>query len=186
MIENPSENEMKLLSFFIPVTLKSPRWWIQDIPQNKGRQPLFGSYITHIIIFSFYLGLDTYILQYMQVSRTFHYHSGTCLIRHTKALGKCVWLYRMLEFFILINKYFGTINFCWLSQDVWKTQVPHCTSSSVFKKTKLILKYNVFSFTVKPIIQKNYLIKLLMDILSLTHLSGMIYHTQLQILSPVC
>ena len=36
-----------------------------DIPQNKGRQPLFGSYITHIIIFSFYLGLDTYILQYM-------------------------------------------------------------------------------------------------------------------------
>ena len=48
-----------------------------------------------------------------------------CLIRHTKGPGKCVRLYRMSEYsgFILANtkqKYFGTINFCRMSQDVGK------------------------------------------------------------------
>jgi len=33
-------------------------------------------------------------------------YSGTCLIRHTKGPGKCVRLYRMLEYsgFILVNR----------------------------------------------------------------------------------
>ena len=43
----------------------------------------------------------------------------TCLIRYTKGPGKCVGLYRIPECsgFILVNKYFGTINFCRMSEN---------------------------------------------------------------------
>ena len=47
-------------------------------------------------------------------------YSGTCLIRHTKGLGKCVGLYRMSEYsgFILNNRNtLGPYIFCLMSQD---------------------------------------------------------------------
>jgi hypothetical protein len=44
-------------------------------------------------------------------------YSVTCLNRHAKVTGKCVRLYK---FYFSYQKYFGTIKFCRMSQDVGK------------------------------------------------------------------
>jgi hypothetical protein len=64
----------------------------------------------------------------------------TCLIWHTKEPGKWVWWQdvRLLRFYFSQQKYFGTINFCWISQDVGKTQVSDCASSTVLPQILLI------------------------------------------------
>jgi hypothetical protein len=40
----------------------------------------------------------------------------------------------------VLKKYFVAMNFCRISQDVWKTHVSDCTSSTVFQISSLLMK----------------------------------------------
>ena len=50
--------------------------------------------------------LTSLVSDYRLLGTFVYLYSGTCLIQHTKAPGKCVWLYRMPEYsgFILVNR----------------------------------------------------------------------------------